>query len=252
MTARRRIRASSIPRSRSCGAPTSCWARTYAQKGLPGDKPLVGAGFKVKKCREVFGVSSAGNYLAKTRAGWTSPSAGDSRVSRNRPDSTRCSPTRTFRWAVRPVTSSSARRSNRSAINRSSTGSPHPTRSSDTSARSPPERSTSPRRRWSRPGNESRLDRPVHASRRPTTRRRASRVVSIGAERRRLLIPGSSTTQIAGVSWKVPEIPSGVDLSFYCSSALATMLTSDGGVTRSITTRSHPTHRAASRRANAI
>ena len=51
---------------------------------------------------------------------------------------------------------------------------------------------------------------------------------------------------------KVPEIPSGVDLSFYCSSALVTMLISDGGVTRSITTRSHPTHRAASRRANAI
>ena len=53
-------------------------------------------------------------------------------------------------------------------------------------------------------------------------------------------------------SRKVPEIPSGVDLSFYCSSALVTMLSSDGGVTRSITTRSHPTHRAASRRASAI
>ena len=53
-------------------------------------------------------------------------------------------------------------------------------------------------------------------------------------------------------SRKVPEIPSGVDLSFYCSSALVTVLTSDGGDTRSITTRSQPTHRAASRRANAI
>jgi transposase-like protein len=41
--------------------------RTAPKRAYPVIDTLVGAGFKVKKCCEVLGVSSAGYYLAKTR-----------------------------------------------------------------------------------------------------------------------------------------------------------------------------------------